>query len=132
VGNQYVYAEVCAPDVIRVACATNPAFFARKSLAAQPLRLAQTDWKLETNSDEAILTTPKLQARVALATGAVSFFDSRGHPVLEEAPHGRTLTPRLCRATRRFMGAFTRIPIQWDNASGTLTIGRRQGSFKGM
>ncbi|NIK89657.1 alpha-D-xyloside xylohydrolase [Rhizomicrobium palustre] len=29
-------------------------------------------------------------------------------------------------------GAFARIPVTWDEASGTLSIGARQGSFPGM
>jgi alpha-D-xyloside xylohydrolase len=29
-------------------------------------------------------------------------------------------------------GAFSRIPIRWDDAAGTLTIGKREGSFPGM
>ncbi|MGA2501006.1 MAG: TIM-barrel domain-containing protein, partial [Tepidisphaeraceae bacterium] len=29
-------------------------------------------------------------------------------------------------------GAFARIPIRWDEKSQTLTIGKREGSFKGM
>jgi alpha-D-xyloside xylohydrolase len=29
-------------------------------------------------------------------------------------------------------GAFSPIPLQWDQASGTLTIGRRVGSFPEM
>ena len=29
-------------------------------------------------------------------------------------------------------GAFSQIPIQWDEPSGTLTIGKRQGSFPEM
>ena len=29
-------------------------------------------------------------------------------------------------------GAFSRIPITWDDASGKLTIGAREGSFPGM
>jgi alpha-D-xyloside xylohydrolase len=29
-------------------------------------------------------------------------------------------------------GAFAQIPIQWDDATRTLTIGRRAGSFPGM
>jgi alpha-D-xyloside xylohydrolase len=29
-------------------------------------------------------------------------------------------------------GAFARIPITWDDATATLTIGRREGSFPGM
>jgi alpha-D-xyloside xylohydrolase len=29
-------------------------------------------------------------------------------------------------------GAFARIPIAWDDATATLTIGRREGSFPGM
>jgi alpha-D-xyloside xylohydrolase len=29
-------------------------------------------------------------------------------------------------------GAFARIPLRWDDTAGTLTIGRREGSFPGM
>ena len=29
-------------------------------------------------------------------------------------------------------GAFSRIPVRWNDATGTLTIGRREGSFPGM
>jgi alpha-D-xyloside xylohydrolase len=29
-------------------------------------------------------------------------------------------------------GAFTRIPVRWDDATGTLSLGRREGSFPGM
>jgi alpha-D-xyloside xylohydrolase len=29
-------------------------------------------------------------------------------------------------------GAFARIPLRWDDASKTLTVGRREGSFPGM
>jgi alpha-D-xyloside xylohydrolase len=29
-------------------------------------------------------------------------------------------------------GAFSRIPIRWDDATGTLRIGKREGSFPGM
>ena len=29
-------------------------------------------------------------------------------------------------------GAFTRIPLQWDDAKKTLTIGAREGKFPGM
>jgi alpha-D-xyloside xylohydrolase len=29
-------------------------------------------------------------------------------------------------------GAFTRIPIQWNDATKTLTVGKREGSFPGM
>jgi hypothetical protein len=29
-------------------------------------------------------------------------------------------------------GAFARIPLRWNDAAGTLTIGKREGSFPGM
>ena len=29
-------------------------------------------------------------------------------------------------------GAFAEIPMRWDDASGTLTIGARKGKFEGM
>ncbi|HEX9047145.1 MAG TPA: TIM-barrel domain-containing protein [Verrucomicrobiae bacterium] len=102
VGDKFLYVEVCAPDVIRVACATNCKFFARESLAAQPLRAARTDWKLIAGPKEAVLSTSKLHIHIALATGAVSFSDTNEQVILAEEPGGRTMTPAIVQGDQTF------------------------------
>ncbi|HMD53351.1 MAG TPA: DUF4968 domain-containing protein, partial [Phycisphaerae bacterium] len=88
VGGNFLKLEVCADDVIRVAYAKDRAFFARKSLMAGLRKDAKIKWSLKTENGGVILTTDKLQAHVDLASGAVSFFDSGGRPILAEKKEG--------------------------------------------
>jgi alpha-D-xyloside xylohydrolase len=95
VGDGYLKVEVCAADVVRVAYAKDQAFFARKSLAAQPKRCDGTKFEVSQDAGAATLTTPKLRVRVDLATGRVAFLDAAGAPVLEEKEGGRTVMPAI-------------------------------------
>ena len=95
VGGDWLKLEVCADNIIRVVYAKEPAFFARKTLAAGVRHDVRTEWSLKTENGEAILATDKLQAHVDLASGAVSFFDIAGHPILAEKHDGRTLEPAI-------------------------------------
>jgi len=83
--------EVCSADIVRVAFAKDPAFFARKSLAAQPKRCDGAKFDVTEAAGTAILATEKLKVHVDLATGRVGFFDRSGAAVLEES--GRTVMP---------------------------------------
>ena len=85
--------EVCAADVVRVAYARDEAFFARKSLAAQPKRCEGAPFDVKEIGGSATLVTAKLQARVELATGRVSFLDVAGAPILQEK--SRTIMPAI-------------------------------------
>jgi alpha-D-xyloside xylohydrolase len=89
VGEGYLKLEVCADDVVRVAYAKDQAFFARKSLAAQPKHCDGAQFEVNEAAGTATLATSKLRARIDLATGRIAFLDSSGAPVLEEK--GRTL-----------------------------------------
>ena len=91
VGDGFLKLEVCAVDVVRVAYAKDQAFFARKSLAAQPKRCAGAQFEVTEGAGTATLATSKLRVRIDLATGRVAFFDPSGSPVLEEKDGGRTL-----------------------------------------
>ena len=91
VGDGFLKLEVCADDVVRVAYAKDQAFFARKSLAAQPKRCAGAQFEMTEAAGTATLATSKLRVRVDLATGRVAFLDTTGAPVLEEKDGGRTL-----------------------------------------
>jgi alpha-D-xyloside xylohydrolase len=91
VGDGFLKLEVCADDVVRVAYAKDQAFFARKSLAAQPKRCEGAQFEVTEGAGTATLATAKLRVRIDLATGKVAFFDPSGAPVLEEKDGGRTL-----------------------------------------
>lgn len=85
--------EVVSENIIRVAYAKDRAFLERRSLAAGPRRHDPVKWDLETGAKEATVSTARLRARVDLATGAVSFLDASGKPILAEKAGGRTMTP---------------------------------------
>jgi alpha-D-xyloside xylohydrolase len=84
---------VRADNTIRVAFAKDRSFFAHKSLAVVPSKDALPAWKLTTEAGHATITTAKLKVGVDLATGAVSFFDLSGKPILAEGKSGRSITP---------------------------------------
>ncbi|MGA2030163.1 MAG: TIM-barrel domain-containing protein [Verrucomicrobiota bacterium] len=123
VGDSFLKLEVCADDIIRVAYAKDRAFFARKSLMAGVRHDAKTKWTLNTEHGEAILTTDKLQAHVDLASGAVSFFDANGQPILAEKKEGRTLMPEIVQGDETF-----HVRQQWEaNADEALFgLGQQQ------
>src|SRR5436305_2206970 len=85
--------EVCADDIVRVAFAKDEAFFARPSLMAAPRQCTSPAWELTQAADTATIATAKLRVTVDLKTGAVSFVDAAGRPIVSERAGGRALTP---------------------------------------
>ena len=93
-GDTFFKVEVCADDIIRVATAQDRAFFTHASLMLDPHRAPATaSWELTTDDKSATLRTAKLQARLDLATGQVTFLDLQGQPILAEQAGARTLEP---------------------------------------
>ena len=121
VGDHLLKLEVCADNVIRVAYANDSAFFKRESLAAGLRHDIRTQWSLKNENSEAILATDKLQAHVDLASGAVSFFDAAGQPVLAEEPDGRILTPAIVQGDLTF-----HVRQQWRPNAGEALFGLGQ------
>ena len=119
----FLKVEVYGDNVVRIACAKDRAFFARKSAITEPKRAVKTDWSLKTGNGEAILSTASLQVHVNLATGAVSFFDANGKLILAEKADGRTLTPAEVQGEQTF-----HVRQQWEpNADESLYgLGQRQ------
>lgn len=121
--NAFLKIEVRADNVIRVAYAKDRAFFTHPSLVVEPRRGSVASWELTTGPGEAIVATAKVRARVDLATGAITFFDSAGHPVLAERAGGRTLT------LAEVQGAQTwQVRQQWepDAAESLYGLGENQ------
>jgi alpha-D-xyloside xylohydrolase len=86
--------QVCTDDVIRIAYAKDPAFFARSTLITAPRRCAPTAFRSATTARETTIATSKVTVRVDTVTGAVTFLDAAGQTVLaEKAGGGRTITP---------------------------------------
>ena len=85
--------EVFSPRVIRVTYAAQDKLPDTTSFAVigKPER---AKWHLSETGGEIILRTTVIQARVNRATGAVSFFDKSGAPILAENPDGgKSLKP---------------------------------------
>jgi alpha-D-xyloside xylohydrolase len=95
VGGKLLNLEVCSEAVIRVSYAGEAGFFKRPSLAVLAEHAAPCAWSLKRESGFVTVSTAKLQARVDLATGRVSFLDSSNDVVLAEAAGGRALTPAI-------------------------------------
>ena len=83
VADKFVKVQVCAEDILRVACAPDRNFFDHPSLAVLHQGKVK-HWDFDVTGDNAILSTAKLKAVVDLKTGAVSFLDAAGHPILAE------------------------------------------------
>src|SRR5262249_27350259 len=83
--------KFCAPNIVRVAYARDPAFFTRPTIATAPKQCPGAAWTKSTLPNETVFTTDQLKVHVDAATGAVSFHDAADHPILSEAPGGRTL-----------------------------------------
>ena len=121
IGEAFLKVEVCTDDVVRVAYAKSREFFATRSLAAGPRHCVKTPWKLATGPAEARLETAKLTVRVDLATGAVSFLDQAGQPILVEKAGGRTLTPAEVQGEKTF-----HVRQEWEPDAGEALYGLGQ------
>ena len=85
--------EVYSPRIIRVIYAAQDELPQLTSLAVIG-KPEPTEWDLGETNGEVILRTDEIQAHVNRATGAVSFFDKSGAPILAENPEGgKSLVP---------------------------------------
>jgi alpha-D-xyloside xylohydrolase len=126
-GGNYLKLQVRAENIIRVAYAKDRAFFDRASIDVLPAAGAIPKWTLATPRDAGAhavtVSTARLSARVDLATGAVTFLDVAGRPVLAEKPGGRSLEPATV------MGEATyRVRQQWlgHDDESLYGLGQRQ------
>ena len=92
-GGNFLKVEVWGDDVIRIACATNQSFFARSTPATEVRVKKKASFKLSAQGHIETLTTAKLKVQVDLLSGAVSFLDAKGNPIVAEKPGGREILP---------------------------------------
>jgi alpha-D-xyloside xylohydrolase len=121
INDGFLKLEVCADDVIRVAFAKDRDFFAKRSLAAEPKRCNQVEWRLAEGRGEAVLSTQKLRVRVDLASGALQFLDASGRPILSETKGGRTMSPAEVQGEKTF-----HVRQQWEPGADESLYGLGQ------
>jgi alpha-D-xyloside xylohydrolase len=119
IGSHRLKIEVCTDEIVRVAYAPDQGFFGRSSLVTQPKRCGGASWDATIGAKIANVSTRALQVRVDLATGAVSFLDRTGQPILNEA--GRRLTPATVQGEQTF-----NIRQQWRPIPGESLYGLGQ------
>ncbi|HUJ08609.1 MAG TPA: TIM-barrel domain-containing protein [Verrucomicrobiae bacterium] len=122
VGDKFLKVEVCAPDVVRVACAKDRSFFSRPSLVVLPQH-ERPRCIVKRTDREATLTSGKIRVHVDLQTGAIAFLDADGKTILCERSNGRTITPAIVQGERTF-----HVQQQWEpNADESLYgLGQQQ------
>ena len=93
-GERRLEVRVCREDVVRVAYASPGPFFTRESLVTVAGACRPTEFEVQTGGDAVALTTKRLTARVALASGAVTFLDREGRTLLaEKKGGGKSMVP---------------------------------------
>jgi len=100
---------VRADNIVRVAFAKDRSFFGHKSLAVVAPGGALPSWELSSEAGQATITTAKLKVRVDLASGAVSFFDRSGKPILMEKSAGHSIAPAEVQGEETF-----HVRQQWE------------------
>jgi len=90
-GDGFLKIAVRTDDIVRVAYARDRTFFARDSLVVVRSPIPPPAWELKSDAQTATVLTAKLQVRVDLATGAVTFLDLQGRILLAEEPGGRSV-----------------------------------------
>ena len=85
--------QLLSDSIVRVAFARSADFFSRASLDVLPNPSLTSGWKLAERPASFVLTTAKLHVIVDRTSGAVSFTDAAGRPILSEAAGSRTLEP---------------------------------------
>jgi alpha-D-xyloside xylohydrolase len=124
VGDAFVKLEVRADNAIRVAYARDRAFFARPSLMLDAPRPAPPAWSLKEANAMIAVSTARVEARVDRATGAVSFFDAAGQPILAERPAGRTFEPAEVQGEKTL-----HVRQEWEPAADESLHGLGQEQF---
>jgi alpha-D-xyloside xylohydrolase len=121
VGDRFLKVQVCSDGIIRVVEGKDRAFFTHRSLSVTWKPGSKADWKLKSTATEATITTAKLAVRVDLKTGAVSFFDAAGQPILAERGDGRTMTPAIVQGDETF-----HVRQEWEPSEGEALYGLGQ------
>jgi len=81
-----------SPEIVRVTYAAGSELPTLNSLSVVA-HLEAIHWKRQENDQAFTLIAPRLKVRIDKQSGAVSFTDLAGHPILREAAQGRKIEP---------------------------------------
>ena len=123
-GDTTLKLEVWGDNVVRIVSARDRSFFAHSSPATEVRQKLKAGWKLATDKTMATLSTSNLRVRVDCATGAVSFFDASGQPILAEKAGGRAITPAEVQGESTF-----HVSQQWEANTDESLYGLGQLQF---
>ena len=94
--------QVISDKIIRVIASPSTQISDTKSLITVPVTLSK-NWTMAKTADKVVLKTPAVTASVLLSTGAVSFADKNGIPILMERQYsGRLLSPAVFEGQNTF------------------------------
>jgi alpha-D-xyloside xylohydrolase len=83
--------QVCSENIIRILATAEKSFSNRTSLMVDKARWEPVPWSVDEHPDWLEISTARISVRVQRKTGAVSFYDSQGKPLLQESPGGGKL-----------------------------------------
>ena len=113
--------QVLSDTVFRVAFARSADFFNRASIDVISHAPMNSGWKVKERPATLTLGTAKLQVIVDRQTGAVSFADANGHPILSETSGSRTLEPATVQGEDTF-----HVQQRWKSQAGESLYGLGQ------
>jgi alpha-D-xyloside xylohydrolase len=94
--------QVLSDTVVRVMFSKSAEFFERRSIDTVPQPSPTTRWTVRESSGNFTLSTAKLRVIVDRESGAVSFADADGHPILAEVGGSRILEPATVQGETTF------------------------------
>ncbi|HVN92967.1 MAG TPA: TIM-barrel domain-containing protein [Terracidiphilus sp.] len=113
--------QVLSENVVRVAFSASPDFFSRTSIARVPLPPGATTFQVVESTSKYTLATNELRVSVDRESGAVSFADHAGHPLLSETKDGRRLDAADVQGEKTF-----HIQQSWKGTDGESLYGLGQ------
>jgi alpha-D-xyloside xylohydrolase len=113
--------QVISGTVVRVAFSGSPRFFSRTTIDTVPLAPNTARFTVGETRTAFTLATQNLSVAVDRETGAVSFADSSGHPLVAERPGSRTLEPAQVQGENTF-----HIQQKWQAQEGESLYGLGQ------
>ena len=86
--------QVCSDEIIRVIASPNDSFSSRQSLIVDKTSWEPVKWSMRVEGECTEISTAKIKVRVNSNNGSISFYDSKGKPVLtEKSSGGKIITP---------------------------------------
>ncbi|HEY0794754.1 MAG TPA: TIM-barrel domain-containing protein [Acidisarcina sp.] len=115
--------QVLSDTVVHVAFAKNAGFFSRASIDVIPHAPTASQWSTSNTTQHVTVRTPKLTVRIDRVTGAVTYSDASGNPILAEAEGSRKLEPAEVQGEHTF-----HVQQQWkpDSDESLYGLGQMQ------